>query len=120
VQKFSDGQSVSISKEAMDIFKQYHWPGNVRELKNMGERLAIVSEGRTVTPNLIPHEIRRTEQANICDSLGAKGLEQIISETEITAIKCALEKKMNNKTKAAELLHLPLSTLRSKMEKYGL
>jgi len=49
-----------------------------------------------------------------------KSLEETLKEVEINAIKKALEKCAQNKTKAAELLGLPPSTLRTKMEKYKL
>ncbi|HED05608.1 MAG TPA: sigma-54-dependent Fis family transcriptional regulator, partial [Ignavibacteria bacterium] len=39
---------------------------------------------------------------------------------EITAIKNALEEASDNKNKAADILGIPISTLRSKMEKYDL
>ncbi|WP_320044248.1 sigma-54 dependent transcriptional regulator [uncultured Desulfobacter sp.] len=44
----------TLSKEAIDILKQWHWKGNVRELKNLMERLSIMVEGDVIGKNEIP------------------------------------------------------------------
>ena len=47
-------------------------------------------------------------------------LPDLLSDLEIKVIKEALEKTSGNKNKAADLLGIPISTLRSKIEKYFL
>jgi transcriptional regulator with PAS, ATPase and Fis domain len=47
-----------------------------------------------------------------------KSLTEIVEEVEKKLIQNALLKTANNKAKAAELLGLPPSTLKSKIEKY--
>ncbi|MDZ7303803.1 MAG: hypothetical protein ONB44_16840, partial [candidate division KSB1 bacterium] len=39
-----------LSPEAVTILENYHWPGNVRELRNIIERLMIMSDAETITP----------------------------------------------------------------------
>jgi DNA-binding NtrC family response regulator len=120
IERFTDGQQAGITADAMKLLQQYHWPGNVRELKNIAERLAIFSNGAPIDTKHIPMEIRPSDSIDFCASVGRKPLEQLLSELEIKAIQCALDQCGNNKSKAAEMLGLPLSTLRSKIEKYGI
>ncbi len=35
------GKEVNISREAIELLKQYHWPGNVRELRNVIEKTLV-------------------------------------------------------------------------------
>ena len=43
-----------IDADAMAILTRYTWPGNVRELKNLIERLAIMVQSETITPQDLP------------------------------------------------------------------
>lgn len=44
----------TLSKEALELLKQWHWKGNVRELKNLMERLSIMVESQVIGKNDIP------------------------------------------------------------------
>ncbi|NDY71716.1 sigma-54-dependent Fis family transcriptional regulator [Desulfobacter hydrogenophilus] len=44
----------TLSKEALEILKQWHWKGNVRELKNLMERLSIMVESDVIGKDDIP------------------------------------------------------------------
>ena len=39
------------------ILEAYPWPGNVRELENLAERLSILCDGQTITPEDLPAKI---------------------------------------------------------------
>ena len=43
-----------LSKEALELLKQWYWKGNVRELKNLMERLSIMVENEVIGENDIP------------------------------------------------------------------
>jgi DNA-binding NtrC family response regulator len=118
--KFTTMKELKITNEAYKELYAYHWPGNVRELKNIAERLSILAGDEEIQLSNIPLEIRQKEYVDICNSVGNKSLNKILSETEISSIKCALEKTKNNKSKAALILGVPPSTLRTKMDKYGM
>lgn len=120
IEKFLGGAPAKISTEAMTLLQQYNWPGNVRELKNIAERLAILSNGGTIDSAHIPMEIRPSLTLDFCSSVGSNSLEKLLSEVEQKAIQCALDQCRNNKSKAAEMLGIPPSTLRTKMDKLGL
>jgi len=44
----------TLSKDAVEILKQWHWKGNVRELKNLMERLSIMVDGDVIGKNDLP------------------------------------------------------------------
>lgn len=50
----SSAPKKTLSKEALDILKQWHWKGNVRELKNLTERLSIMVEGDVIGKDDLP------------------------------------------------------------------
>ncbi len=112
--------NLKIEPEVYKILSSYEFPGNVRELKNLIERLVLLAENNTIKAQTIPFEIRNPSVTDKIKFSETASLNEQIKELEIYAIKNALEKAGNNKSKAAELLDLPLSTLRSKMEKYGI
>ena len=52
-----------LTPEAVEALQGYPWPGNVRELKNLMERLVILCQGDTITPDDLPPSIRGGEGA---------------------------------------------------------
>jgi len=50
----SSASKKTLSKEALEILKQWHWKGNVRELKNLMERLFIMVDGDVIGKNDLP------------------------------------------------------------------
>ncbi|MFN3693753.1 MAG: sigma-54-dependent transcriptional regulator [Ignavibacterium sp.] len=119
--RFSNQKQFEIEKNVYDILKNYRWSGNVRELKNLAERLSILCFDSKITTDRLPQEIILTKPniENILKSEN-KSLTEIIEEVEKQLIQNALIRTGNNKAKAAELLGLPPSTLKSKIEKYGM
>lgn len=119
VNKYSLTQKMEIKPEVFKILENHQWPGNIRELKNIAERMVILSANDAcIDTKHIPESIKYPTK-NLNTDLN-KSLEDTLKEVEISAIKNALEKCAQNKTKAAELLGLPPSTLRTKMEKHNL
>ncbi|MCX6188684.1 MAG: sigma-54 dependent transcriptional regulator [Bacteroidetes bacterium] len=116
--EFAEEREILIADDVSKLLLDYHWPGNLRELKNMAERMVILATGNTIELQHVPVEIRNNKGGDWSNAIGAKNLEETISHVELAYIKLALEKNKNNKTKAAQMLGIPLSTLRSKMEKY--
>jgi len=119
--EFAEGNPKKFSEEAMKILQSYHWPGNVRELKNLIERLVLTSEGNTITAEEIPSELLLTPYSDEEISSGSHwNLEEILSKTEIKLLRAALSRSAGNKSQAATLLGIPLSTFRNKLAKFGL
>ncbi len=121
LQEFSKGRSLQINPDALGILENYKWPGNVRELRNLMERLVLTTTGNQITPEDIPAEFIKPDvsETNLEHS-DQWNLEEIMASTEIKLIQAAMVRSGGNKTKAARLLNIPLSTFRTKAEKHGL
>jgi len=116
--QFSHGRSFTVKSDVYDILEKYHWRGNVRELKNLMERLSLTARDGVIDSSLLPVEILSAPSA--MESNVSIGLEKLLADTEKRAILSVLEKCEGNKAQTARLLGIPASTLRTKMEKYGL
>lgn len=121
LESFTNGNEFIIENEVKNILTHYNWLGNTRELKNIAERLSILCKDSKISTSNIPEELR---QANISVdniiSTGNESYTEIVELLEKRLIKNALQKSGNNKAKAAENLGLPVSTLKSKIEKFGI
>ncbi len=111
--------NVKIHPEVFDTLKKYHWRGNIREIKNIAERTVILSNNKEIDLSCLPKEIKEYNSLTKFE-FGSKPLNEYLAEIEIQLLKEALQKSEYNKTRAAELLKIPLNTLRSKLEKYRL
>jgi len=58
VTRLAPGGGCTVEREALDSLVRYAWPGNVRQLQNVIERLVVVSQGKTITFEHLPAEIR--------------------------------------------------------------
>jgi DNA-binding NtrC family response regulator len=100
----------------------YDWPGNVRELGNVVERM-IALPGIAVA-DLIDRPLNgekdRTEGADLSlltqEDLSELSYRQFMQQCEDHLLTWALGKSDGNISRAAKLLELPRSTLRSKLE----
>ena len=113
---------VGFDRQALDTLVKYGWPGNVRELENSVERLLIMRNSDTITPEELPDKIRSgsaaAPAAGSVFNLPAEGysLEQLEREVVVAA----LERNNWNQTAAARFLRIPRHTLIYRMEKYGI
>lgn len=99
----------SMDKAFLAKLKSYEWRGNIRELKNIIERAIILSETETLTADLLPSEITTNDFTTSDTSL---------ESVEKIHIQKILLLSKGNKTKAAEMLGIGLTTLYRKMEEY--
>jgi len=105
-----------LSPEALQRLCEYDWPGNIRELQNVMERAAIVCTPPVLDSAPIPKASKK-RRASIASPL------LTLKEAEINHITEALRYTggmIAGKQGAAQLLDLPPSTLRSKMQKLGM
>ena len=103
----------SISSEADKLFLSYPWPGNVREMMNAIEHSIIVCDNE-ITPGDLPIDMLSGETAPADeDALDLKSVER-------NHIVRVLHHTKGNKTEAARLLKIGLTTLYRKIEEYGI
>ena len=119
--QLGQGKRFELSNAALKVLHDYPWPGNVRELRNLMERLVLTTPREIIEIDDLPLEfLREGILTHEEDRNGEWDLEAIVASTEKRLLQLALQKSGGNKTRAAKLLNLPLSTFRTKCEKYGL
>jgi len=107
---------IGVSDNVLKNMLAYHWPGNIRELENLIERSVLLAKGtfiENISLPIVKKEFSNTQDLHI----------KTIHENERDYI-IAVLKKCNGKIwgsgGAAEVLHVPPSTLKSKMKKLGI
>jgi transcriptional regulator with PAS, ATPase and Fis domain len=106
-----------LSKEVLDILKDYDFPGNVRELENIIERgIALATDG-IIEEKHLPDDIINLK---ITTYRRKDGSLPTLEEQEIRYIKQVLEETRGNKTLAAETLGIDRVSLWRKIKRYGL
>lgn len=122
VQEYSRklGKKISgVEKRSMEMLEAYDWPGNVRDLQNCIETAVILCEGDTLVieeQRLFPtrHRSSNTEGPSPRIPLTESRL-----EPQRPQIEDALRRtrgKVGGTTGAAAMLHVPPSTLRSRIK----
>lgn len=104
---------VQISDEFSKKLINYNFPGNIRELKNIVERAVILSDNEVLNEKLLPQEFTGNLPEEKQNNLK-------LEEIEKQHIKAVIEKTNGNKSKAAELMGIGLTTLYRKIQVYGL
>ncbi|MDD4649965.1 MAG: sigma-54 dependent transcriptional regulator [Desulfoplanes sp.] len=139
LQKFCQKQertTIHLSPAATDILLAYSWPGNVRELKNFMERLSIICEACTITPNDLPDKILKETGADVPKRPHPQAvsnafrwptikdmhdqnlsLKEFFDFLEINMLKEALNMADGVKNQAAEILGIKRTTLIEKLKK---
>ncbi|MEG1499074.1 MAG: sigma-54 dependent transcriptional regulator [Bacteroidales bacterium] len=106
-----------MTEEYLEILKRQPWRGNIRELRNVIERSMIVSNSDDLLTQDLPVEMlccdTKEQQAGILSDFE-------LSQVESHHIARVLEYTEGNKTEAAKLLKIGLSTLYRKIEEYKL
>ncbi|MDE3182476.1 MAG: sigma-54-dependent Fis family transcriptional regulator [Bacteroidota bacterium] len=104
-----------MNKEFLEHLQQHEWKGNIRELKNIIERAVILARGPELTLENLPLELQAVN-LNSPRTLSSFDLAMI----EKIHIQKVLLYTKGNKTEAAKLLNIGLSTLYRKIEEYNL
>ena len=102
-----------MSKDFIAHLQNHQWKGNIRELKNVIERAVILAEGFQLTADSLPVELQ------INDTHQQSGMSAFeLSSVEKLHIQRVLNHTKGNKTEAARLLNIGLTTLYRKIEEY--
>lgn len=107
--------TIGMTPEYINALKQHAWKGNVRELRNVIERSIIITGGDCLTIADLPFEMQR--------AAGTEDGERVFSDFELANIekihiRKVLQYTKGNKTEAARLMHIGLTTLYRKIEEY--
>lgn len=122
----NDRKKPKVESKVIDILMNYEWQGNARELKNAVEHMLALSQGKIITPKLIPQYIRdsvigHTGKKDISNVFSdSTGLKRAVADYECSLIEQALNLADDNVLKAAEILKVPRTTLHSKIKKYNI
>lgn len=52
-EKYRTGEPIRLTPEAEKVVKSYKWPGNIRQLRNVVEQMSVLSEVRSITPDVL-------------------------------------------------------------------
>lgn len=104
----------TMSPAFLHILEQQPWKGNIRELRNVIERSLIVCEGDSLDVQDLPLDMQQG-----ADGQPAAG-DFELSAMERRHIARVLNYTKGNKTEAARLLKIGLTTLYRKIEEYKL
>ncbi len=102
----------SMSPEFLEQLQKHHWKGNIRELKNVMERAVILADGNQLHLNHLPIDMQSVIPVDNSNPLSAFSLVTV----EKTHIQKVLDYCKGNKTEAAKLLNIGLTTLYRKLE----
>ena len=117
-----------LAEETVTLLQQYPWPGNVRELENALVRAVLMENHELLHPHALPPEIVRR-------SVGAPhqpwrlwteeiprdfDLDAYIEQVRRMFIERALHRARGSRRQAADMLGIPLRSLKYYMHKYGL
>ena len=100
-------------------FEGAAWPGNVRELRNTIRSAAAVADGLAIDVGHLPPGLDESARSDSSPSQSASDTGLSLKEIERRAIFDAIERCGGNRTKAARLLEIDRSTLRRKLQEFG-
>jgi two-component system, NtrC family, response regulator AtoC len=121
--------AMTITPAAMQVLLTYSWPGNVRELKNTMEYVMAAAPDETVEPIDLPERLGGSASpptaATIPSDIVADGkpfrpINDELKELERRRMAEALASAGGVKTKAAQLIDMPIRTFTLKLKQYKL
>ncbi len=113
LEHFASEKSIklSLSKEGIDIIKNYNWTGNIRELENFVSRIALINNSITDKDAL-----GLIKNSKVFLDMEIKK-EKTLKEIEYNYIKYLI-RKYKNKSKVSRILNISRKSLYNIIEKY--
>jgi two-component system NtrC family response regulator len=103
----------SMSPAFLLALKRHEWKGNIRELRNVIERAVILAGSSSLDVDCLPFEWSSDQVVNRPETLDMASMEK-------RHIARVLSHTGGNKTEAARVLNIGLTTLYRKIEEYGI
>jgi len=113
---------LSLSEDALEVLRSYGWPGNVRQLENILERTLMLTKESEIKIEDLPEDILKaieSKQTLIGNITRKLSVSPDLETMEKAYIHYVLHQTNWNKSKAAKILRIDLSTLYRKMERYS-
>lgn len=112
-------RDIQLSPAFVKKLQQHGWKGNIRELKNVIERAVILSDSPQtgpveLTPDLLPYELQ-----SAMESVSSAASAMDLATIEQQHILRVLRHTQGNKTEAARLLGIGLTSLYRKLNEMG-
>ncbi len=126
VKKFNDqaGKNVTMSPKTAQILETYAWHGNVRELEHTIERAVALERSTEIQPEQLPDHISNYNPQRISSEfdLPEDGINLVshLENLEKTYVVEALRVSGGNQTRAADLLKMPVRSLRHLLDKHSI
>lgn len=111
--KMNRRQAPVLTEAFLAQLQHYPWKGNIRELRNVLERAVILADD-ALTPDLLPFELTGASAA------ATAGTPFDLATVEREHIRRVLIYTEGNKTEAARLLGIGLTTLYRKIDAFGI
>lgn len=116
IQHFS--RTINANVKGMELgfvkaIELHEWKGNIRELKNVIERAMILADKKLLSIDLLPFGFNDSRLSQPC-------MLHSLADVEQHHIQNVIAHANGNKTKAAKLLGIGLTTLYQKIKDYGL
>ena len=104
-----------ITDSGLSVLMNYKWPGNIRELENLMERLVAIADDNFISQEDIPvdYYINEKVKAETEDGL----LDRACKTFERNFILKTLEQERWSRTRTANTLGIPISTLKYKFNR---
>jgi len=106
-----------VSEIVEKKFREYKWPGNIRELEHMIERSVLLAKTSVIEDVQLPVFLKTGD--HIIEETYTKTIEENEREHILRVLK-KCNGKIWGKGGAAEVLNVPPTTLKSKMNKLGI
>jgi len=74
---------VVLTDEAKQMLMRYKWPGNIRQLKNITEQISVLSQERSITPDVLAQFIPQDRESTQLATIHKEGDHSFESEREI-------------------------------------
>jgi DNA-binding NtrC family response regulator len=113
-------KEAAVDEDARCLLMEYNYPGNIRELKSILQSAVNLSQGRPISPDVLPAHLKQRKSISKCLSLPAYEKMMPLAKIEKSHIIDVYKQTGGNKSLSARLLGIGLNTLRRKLKTYGI
>ncbi len=121
----NQGEKRIFSDEALDIIQNSYWAGNIRELKNFIQRVAVMTDEKIITEDMVRYYLEDSpvipdKKRNIEDQFSSMSLSEAKESFEKNFLIKKLEENCYNITKTAQDIGMYPGNLHNKIKKLGI